>query len=54
MIDSSGTDCPLCPKELTGHAELRIHLMVEHRKSAVIDEYIERLNRRDDSLLVAP
>jgi hypothetical protein len=54
MINSSETDCPLCPTEITGHTELRIHLMVEHRKSAVIDEYIDRLDRRDDSLLVVP
>ncbi len=35
-------------------AELRIHLMVEHRKSTVIDEYIDRLDRGDRSLIVSP
>jgi hypothetical protein len=26
------------------HTELRIHLMVDHRKSTVIDEYVAQLD----------
>ncbi|GAB6861448.1 hypothetical protein ACFQL0_13645 [Haloplanus litoreus] len=44
-------DCPLCPRRMTDRTELRIHLMVEHRKSTVIDEYVDRLDR---TRMVAP
>jgi len=40
------TDCPLCAREVEERTELRIHLMVDHRKSAVIDEYVERLGQQ--------
>ena len=39
------TDCPLCPRTVENRTELRIHLMVDHRKSAVIEEYVETLER---------
>jgi hypothetical protein len=45
MNNRDGTDCPLCARVVDGCTELRIHLMVDHRKSAVIDEYVERLDR---------
>jgi hypothetical protein len=34
--------------------ELRIHLMVDHRKSAIIDEYVDRLDRRDGATVATP
>jgi hypothetical protein len=37
--------CPLCTRIVDCHTELRVHLMVDHRKSAVIDEYVDRLGR---------
>jgi len=37
--------CPLCDEAVDGPEELRIHLMVDHRKSAVIDEYVEGVGR---------
>jgi len=43
-------DCPLCARAVADRTELRIHLMVEHRKSTVIDEYVDRMDRR----VVAP
>jgi hypothetical protein len=45
MNNWDGTDCPLCTRAVDSCTELRIHLMVDHRKSAVIDEYVERLER---------
>jgi len=50
MKNRRGADCPLCARAVEGRTELRIHLMVEHRKSAVIDEYVERLGQQ----VVAP
>ncbi|MFB6102404.1 MAG: hypothetical protein ABEJ73_07535 [Haloplanus sp.] len=46
MKESAGADCPLCPRRFTDHPELRLHLMVEHRKSTVIDEYVDRLDQQ--------
>ena len=43
--------CPLCARAIDCRTELRIHLMVEHRKSAVIDEYVDRLA---ESVVVSP
>jgi hypothetical protein len=43
--------CPLCARAVDCHTELRVHLMVDHRKSAVIDEYVDRLGR---SVVVSP
>ncbi|MFB6255190.1 MAG: hypothetical protein ABEH58_00425 [Haloplanus sp.] len=43
--------CPLCARGLDCRTELRLHLMVEHRKSAVIDEYVERFGQ---SVVVSP
>ena len=43
--------CPLCARAIDCRTELRIHLMVEHRKSAVIDEYVDRLA---ESAVVSP
>ena len=45
MKESGGENCPLCARALDCRTELRIHLMVEHRKSTVIDEYVDRLDR---------
>lgn len=45
MNNANGTDCPLCARAVEGRTELRIHLMVEHRKSTVIDEYVDRLGQ---------
>jgi hypothetical protein len=42
---NNGGDCPLCPRTMDGWTELRIHLMVEHRKSTVIDEYVDGLEQ---------
>ncbi|RMB25625.1 hypothetical protein [Haloplanus aerogenes] len=50
MNKGEGTGCPLCARAVEGRTELRIHLMVEHRKSTVIDEYVERLGQQ----VVAP
>jgi hypothetical protein len=44
MSHTDGIDCPLCSQEAGGRRELRIHLMVEHRKSTVIDEYVTHLD----------
>ncbi|GAB3322203.1 MULTISPECIES: hypothetical protein [Haloplanus] len=54
MNDSGTIDCPLCPRALSARTELRIHLMVDHRKSTVIDEYVDRLDRRDGSTVATP
>jgi hypothetical protein len=43
MNDTTRLDCPLCSKATSGHEELRLHLQVDHRKSAVVDEYVDRL-----------
>jgi len=51
MKKSRGEHCPLCARTVDCRTELRIHLMVEHRKSTVIDEYVDRLDR---SVVVAP
>jgi hypothetical protein len=51
MKKERGEQCPLCARTIDCRTELRIHLMVEHRKSAVIDEYVDRLDR---SVVVAP
>jgi|GEM_PF-3028337 len=45
MNNTKEADCPLCTRAIEGQTELRIHLMVEHRKSAVIDEYVDRLGQ---------
>jgi hypothetical protein len=45
MKNKRSEHCPLCASEIDCRTELRIHLMVEHRKSAVIDEYVDRLDR---------
>ena len=45
MEDRQHADCPLCPRTVENYTELRIHLMVEHRKSTVIEEYVDRLER---------
>lgn len=46
MKERGETGCPLCAKAVDGRTELRIHLMVDHRKSAVIDEYVDRVAGR--------
>lgn len=43
--------CPLCARSVDCRTELRVHLMVEHRKSTVIDEYVDRLGT---SAIVSP
>lgn len=45
MNKSNNTGCPLCTRDMEGRTELRTHLMVEHRKSTVIDEYVDRLGQ---------
>ena len=45
MMDTREEQCPLCARAIDCRTELRIHLMVEHRKSTVIDEYVDRLDR---------
>jgi hypothetical protein len=45
MEEYEHTDCPLCSRTVENSTELRIHLMVEHRKSTVIEEYVDRLER---------
>jgi hypothetical protein len=45
MRDSRVAGCPLCTRAVEGRTELRIHLMVDHRKSTVIDEYVDRLGQ---------
>ncbi|WP_338738130.1 hypothetical protein [Haloplanus salilacus] len=45
-MNNTGRDgCPLCPHAVSGLEELRLHLQVDHRKSAVVDEYVDRLDR---------
>lgn len=34
-------DCPLCPHECDGRNHLRDHLRKRHRKSEVIDAYLD-------------
>ena len=51
MKETGEEDCPLCARAVDCRTELRIHLMVEHRKSALIDEYVDRLDR---SVVVTP
>ena len=51
MKYDGGENCPLCARAVDCRTELRIHLMVEHRKSALIDEYVDRLDR---SVVVSP
>jgi hypothetical protein len=51
MKKAGRKDCPLCARAVDCRTELRIHLMVEHRKSALIDEYVDRLDR---SVVVPP
>jgi hypothetical protein len=45
MNDTARVDCPLCPRAVSGREELRFHLQVDHRKSAVVNEYVDRLDR---------
>jgi len=54
MNNTETAGCPLCPRELSVRTELRVHLMVDHRKSAVIEEYVARLEHRDESAAPAP
>ncbi|WP_181861724.1 hypothetical protein [Haloplanus salinus] len=51
MKEYAKGNCPLCARPLDCRTELRVHLMVEHRKSTVIDEYVDRLDR---SVVVSP
>lgn len=45
MKNRDRVDCPLCPRPVSDREELRLHLQVDHRKSAVVDEYVDRLDR---------
>jgi hypothetical protein len=51
MNNTGRVDCPLCPRAVSGHEELRLHLQVDHRKSAVVDEYVDRLDRSSPATL---
>ncbi|WP_251330442.1 hypothetical protein [Haloplanus pelagicus] len=46
MIEERRRGCPLCARAVDDRTELRIHLMVDHRKSAVIDEYVDWVEGR--------
>lgn len=45
MYDTARIDCPLCSTTMTGREQLRLHLQVDHRKSDVVDEYVDHLDR---------
>ncbi|MFB6196024.1 MAG: hypothetical protein ABEI80_07615 [Haloplanus sp.] len=45
MNKTGGEVCPLCSTAMGSRGSLRTHLMVDHRKSEVVDEYIDRAAR---------
>ncbi|MFB6304693.1 MAG: hypothetical protein ABEH47_05970 [Haloferacaceae archaeon] len=52
MIDSGETrGCPLCDREITDAADLRVHLMTTHRKSELTDEFLALVREREPAVL---
>ena len=43
----STVTCPLCGKECKHHDHVRCHLHEEHKKSAIIDRYLDALATAD-------
>ena len=40
--------CPMCANRFTDHTDLRVHLMCDHRKSALVDEFLGAVETKHD------
>ena len=40
--------CPMCADRFTDRTDLRVHLMCDHRKSAVVDEFLGAVETKHD------
>jgi hypothetical protein len=47
MSHHQPSTCPLCNQADLRQSDLRVHLMVEHRKSAVVDQLLSSLEESD-------
>lgn len=55
MTSASSLECPLCSHESDDGAAFRTHLLVEHRKSDVVDYVLEdRLERATEGDAAEP
>ncbi|MFB6123396.1 MAG: hypothetical protein ABEJ78_08060 [Haloferacaceae archaeon] len=42
--------CPLCTTSFENRRDLQVHLMVEHRKSAVTEELVRSMGRENAAM----
>jgi hypothetical protein len=40
--------CPMCPQRFEERTDLRVHLMCEHRKSAITDELLAAIETKHE------
>jgi hypothetical protein len=52
MINDGGKRCPLCATSFAERRDLQVHLMVEHRKSAVTEELVQSIERANPPMSV--
>ncbi|MFC6988939.1 hypothetical protein ACFQJD_09840 [Haloplanus sp. GCM10025708] len=50
MSNTEGRRCPLCTTSFAERRDLQVHLMVEHRKSAVTEELVRSMERANTPL----
>ena len=40
--------CPMCANRFSDRTDLRVHLMCDHRKSALVDEFLGAVETKHD------